>query len=399
MDDLRSPWPIALLVDRRPPWAHRGSGLVWCETGSELAVLARAGRVRAAVVDALLAGLDTELLALIRRSGVVVVIDGRDGAARRWQATATSVVGALPADEASLVAAVEEAESAARTWVRPNPPRPPAALITVLAAPGGDGTGTATSLARSLATTRDGSSTVVLADLTLDAPHRALHGFAPDRPGLPDLVEAGRFGPPPATSPRAGHLTTQGYRLVPGLLRHHDWVMVGDHAAERALDAVRTGADLVVAHVDRDLEGETDTGSFDIEDRNVLARTAVRAADLVAVAAGSDRSGRLGAIGTLGALARFGVPHERIIVVFPGGRWSVRRGGRRTSNQILTRRDDGRPDPRLSTAILAHLDAASSVREREAPARGAPQPIVPGTLGHWGQDIDGWITPRVPQQP
>ncbi|WP_421119673.1 hypothetical protein ACE2AJ_20305 [Aquihabitans daechungensis] len=391
-----------LLAPHRPAWlADRAAGIVWCETASQLAVLARHGAVRAAVVDALLAGLDAEVIGLVRRACPVLVVDDR-GPSDRWVAAGASVIPAMPGDQGSLLAAVERAESAARNSMPTGAPsRRRGVLLTILAAPGGDGTAGATSTARALAATGTGPGPVVLADLTLDAPHRALHGLTPDQPGLPHLIDAGRFGPPPPSPTiRARHPTRQGYLVVPGLLHHSDWVTVGDHAAGSALDAIRAGAELVVAHVDRDLEGETDTGSFDIEDRNVLARTAVQASDLVLVAVGSDRPGGLGALAVLDALARFGVAHDRIAVVRPAGRrpWPAA-GGRLRSPQILQLRHGARPDARLAAAIRARLAAVGPADGSQRSDGNEPRRIVPGSLGSWGHDIDGWITPNVPQQP
>ncbi len=357
--------------------------------------------MRAAFIDALLADLDTELVGSVRRACPVVVVDPV-GTAARWETAGASVLANLPADESSLFAAVQAAESSTQCWPPRDEPTPDGAdLLAVIAAPGGDGTAVAAAIARSLVATGIRPGPVVLADLTLDAPHRSLHGLTPDRPGLPELIEAGRFGPPPpALARRAQHPTGQGYLLVPGLLRHQDWVTVGDRSAPSALDALRSSSALLIAHVDHDLEGEAETGSADIEDRNVLARTGVRTADLVVVASGSDRAGRLGVIVTLGALARFGVPHDRTVVVRPGGRWSRRRASRRpTSSQILLLAGSERPDARVGTAIRARLAASGPRTAPGSIAEPDPQPIVPGTLGHWAQDVDGWITPRVPQQP
>lgn len=66
--------------------------------------------MRAAFIDALLADLDTELVGSVRRACPVVVVDPV-GTAARWETAGASVLANLPADESSLFAAVQAAES------------------------------------------------------------------------------------------------------------------------------------------------------------------------------------------------------------------------------------------------------------------------------------------------
>lgn len=410
-----APSTIAVATIRPPAWATTAPPeLLWCATPAEVVVLARHGRLRAAILDALVARLDPGLLAVVRRACPVLVVDGRPPA-DRWEALGAVVLRHPPASAAEAVISVERAE---RTWRTHHGASTPlvepgrgGSLVAVLAAPGGAATPTTVAVAGSLADVAAPDRTVVLADLSLRAPHRAIHGIADEHAGLPELLEASRFGPPPPASIiRAIHVVDRRYRVVPGLAHHHDWVLAGEAAAASALDGLRSAADLTVAEIDADLEGERDTGSFDIEDRNVLARTAVRAAAVVLVAAGSDRYGRLGAIAALTSLARHGVPHERTVVLLATGRVEPRPLGRRRrmgrrggvrrvgAGQVLAVRGD-QADRALGTALLARIaqvgpgDAASSRRSVH------PRPIEPGELGHWGQDIEGWMTPRAPQQP
>jgi hypothetical protein len=388
--------------------------LLWCATPAEVAVLARHGRLRAAIVDALIARLDPGLLAVVRRACPVLVVDGRPDA-RRWEALGAVVLRETPPSATEALASVERAEASWRSApgaaVKRLEPVRRGSLVAVLAAPGGSATPTAVAVAGSLADATTPARTVALADLSLRAPHRALHGIGSEHAGLPDLLEASRFGhPPPASILRSIHVVDRGYLVVPGLEQHHDWVLAGDVAAARALDGLRATVDLTVAQVDPDLEGEIDTGSFDIEDRNVLARTAVRAADLVLVAAGSDRYGRLGAIAALTSLARHGVPHERTVVLLATGRVDARRlrgrlqpgrgrhGHPIDSGQVLAVRRD-RADRALGRALLARIAEVGPGDATSSRADAHPRPVESGELGHWRQDIEGWMTPRAPQQP
>jgi hypothetical protein len=356
--DPLHPAAVAVLARRRPPWLPDGPiEVIWCATSSELAALARSGRLRGAVVEGLLVELDPELVSLVRAWCPVVVIDAPPARAR-WAELGAATLPHLPADLDGLRRALAEAGTVRRPPPRGAPDVGRAALVALLAAPGGNGASTAVTLAGSLVLAGAGSR-VVLADLTLDAPHRALHGLAVDRAGVPELVRSARFGAPPSAAVRGAlHPTAPGYRVLPGLLRHHDWVTVGEGAATRVLAAVRHEAEVVVAHIDRDLEGEPDTGSYDIEDRNVLARTTVRTSDLVVVAAGGDRSARLGLVAVLGSLAAHGVPHGRTIVVMPRApsRRAVPAPGPRADHVLRVRPD--RADRRVGRTIIERLRAS-----------------------------------------
>lgn len=374
-------------------------------------MLARDGRLRAALIEAGAGGIDPHLIGFLRGRCTVVVVDGRP-TRPAWEAIGATVLLETPPDEASLQAALDRAD---RGSPRPGPtggaPAAEGAIIAVIAASGGGGATTATALARALAATRsdlagsgDGGG-IVLADLTLDAPHRALHGLDPDRTGLPELVESSRFGAPSAV-PVAGalHSLGPGLALLPGLRHHHDWVSVGEAAASSVLRALRAHAEVVVAHVDRDLEGESDTGSYDIEDRNVLARTAVRAADLLVLAGRGDSAGQHGLLAALAALEAFRFAPERTLAVETTTArmaWRNRREANPPGLQVLQRREGDRADLWLGRALRTRLALAGAAPApvTATPASGEPQRVVPGTLGHWAHDIEGWITPRVPQQP
>lgn len=257
-----------------------------------------------------------------------------------------------------------------------------AQLIALVEAPGGPGARTATALARSLAAPR-APGAVLLADLSLDAGHRSLHGIDAAAHGVGELAASCWFGPPPAGSlPPLAQRTASGYDLVPGLRRHHDWVGVGARSADALLEALRHGPDVVIAHVDRDLEGERDTGSCDVEDRNVLARSTVRAADLVVVAGDIDRFGRHAVLATVVALAAFGVAPERTLIVTAGVPWTAGRPPPWLLQRTVraTHRVRLRSRRRLVDAVTAALLAAG---HRPPPPfiEQEPQPIVPDPLG------------------
>lgn len=273
---------------------------------------------------------------------------------------------------------------------------------------------------------------VVLADLTLDATLQTVHPVGPGGRGVGDLIDsAGDLDPSAVGSAPGG----RRYRYVPGLSRHRDWIRLRSDAAERALGALRASAAVVVVAVDPDLEGEADTGSFDIEDRNLLARLGASTADVVVSASSATRIGLGAQAGVLRALADLGVATDRTwaVLATTAGR---RPAGRRAAAQLLAgvgaasadriawvrapsdgssghrwgrwgrrQRSELPPLPRRSVRSLADLAVAVLERPGEpAPtnrrASDVAQLLLPGELGHWvGDDDPGWITPRVPQQP
>lgn len=368
---------IALVAARAPAWLQpRAPGTVWCRTTAEVLVLAQQRALRAVVLDRAVPGVDAHLIGALRRTCPVLVI----GAPGRswWSAAGAAAVPALPDGPSALEAAVLRAEAHHHQTPGASGAGPGrGALVAVVGAAGSRAVDASETIARSFAGVPQ-AAPVVLADLTLDAPHRARHRLSRRSPGLPELVAASRFGPlTDADVAAALHPVAGGHRVLPGLHTHADWVSVGPQAAETVLTAVRARATTVVAHVDPDLEGEAETGSFDIEDRNALARTSVAAADLVLVVPARGQTARTGADAVLAALSRFGTAPERIAVI-SGHRWLVGPAVR----TLLARKRASAP-----------AEAAAPVSHQE------PRRIVPGTLGHWAQDIDGWITPSVPQQP
>jgi len=128
-------------------------------------------------------------------------------------------------------------------------------------------------------------SSVVLADLCLDADLAMLHDAGDVGPGVQELVEAHRSGRPTATQVVAATHAVQvrGYHVLLGLRRARGWAALRPRSFEAAFDGLQRAFDFVVCVTDVDLEGEDEGGSAGVEDRNVMARTAVERADVVFV--------------------------------------------------------------------------------------------------------------------
>lgn len=417
----RTPW--FGLVGR---WATSGSApieFIRCVSREEVQAQLASGRgCSALLVDGGSHDLDRDLVDLARAAGAAtIVVD--DGTVRRdWTALGAGAV--LPADlsrgdlTAALAAHATPLARGATTLrqVLDGAGEP----IEDLAGGGagnagsrwisvvGAGAGTsvlAMALAQALGDRRQPGS-VVLADLALDADQAMLHAAPDIVPGISELVEAHRAARPAPQQVRDLTFAVDGrhYHLLLGLRRHRDWSALRPRATEAALDGLGRAFELVVADVDGDLEGEDDCGSVEVEERNGLARTAVRRADVVVAVGTGDLKGVHGLVRLLCRLRQFGIPAERLVPVVnraprqPRARAELTRaiagltGGLddagvagtlftpnvRRLDAIL--RDGGRlPDQLgggLSRAVLAVLD-------RCGPAGATAEPVAvrPGELG------------------
>jgi hypothetical protein len=185
---------------------------------------------------------------------------------------------------------------------------------------------------------------------------------------------------------------TDRHRLLTGLRHPRDWAALSPPAVDAALVGLRAAFGVVVADVDDDLEGRSDTGSNDLEERNGLGRATVRTATAVVVVARGDLLGVHRLCHHLRALTTHGVDPRRITVVANGARRRAPtpRSLRRDLTALLdrplsdpglitvphlpsleARRRDARPPaPRLLKA-LAGLD---HLVERNAPDPPAARP-------------------------
>lgn len=387
-----------------------------------LAHLASDQPFSALLVDAAVAGVDRDLVdAAARRGCATFVVD--DGAHRRdWQALGAVAVlpslfdrehlssllagHALPVDELTGPVADPAGATAA-------PPSPDGLLVAVTGS-GGSGTSTvARALAQGFGRARRGE--VLLADLALDADQAMAHDTGDVVPGLQELVEAHRSAAPGPDVVRSHTWTADHlpYDLLLGLRRHRDWAALRPAALDAALASLRRAFPVVVADVDADLEGERETGSPDVEDRNGLARRAVTSADLVVVTARGTTHGLHRLVGVLHDLGHHGIPAPRRQVVLVGvPRRPVRRAALVAAVHELTTTtgaDGPLPPPLfvphradleavvldggalpdalvepLTAGLSATLDGLGDRPDRSPHADG--EPVAPGSIGGWWLD-------------
>jgi hypothetical protein len=288
----RSPWFAE--VGRWATSAALPVEFVKCVSVEELRARLGSGRAfSAALLDASLPGIDRDLVDLARTAGcpVLLVDDGRSG--RDWLELGAAAVldpafgradlhdalrgHAQPIARGELASAVPSGTAAAGGWQ--------GHLVAVTGVPGAGTSTVAAALAQGLGDDPRHAGVTLLADLALEAHQAVLHDAGDVVPGLPELVDAHRFGQPSIDDVRSltFDVADRGYQLLLGLRRHRDWTTVRPRAAAAALASLRRSYRVVVADVDADLEGDDDVGSADVEDRNTLARTAVSRASVVLV--------------------------------------------------------------------------------------------------------------------
>jgi MinD-like ATPase involved in chromosome partitioning or flagellar assembly len=380
----------------------------------------------ALLVDGGLPGVDRDLLELAREHGCapIVVVDG---STRDW--SAIGAADTLPTDfgrtELEAVLA-ERATPIGRAddlpgQVEVDADRGPGFRARVVAVTGPGGTGrslVAMAVAQGAASDPGHADTVVLADLALHADQAMLHDARDVIPGVLELVEAHRSGAPSPEDIRSltFDIVTRRYRLLLGLRRHRDWTALRPRALRSALDGLRRSFTLVIADVDDDLEGETTTGSADVEDRNLLARTTIGAADVVVVVGNPGAKGAHSLLRVVRECIAAGVSPERIVPVVnraPRNRSARTEIGRAVS-ELLAASNPGQPvlSPvflperkqlddvvrdgvalpesfvaPISQAVQARLEA---VEDRSpCPAFDEPVLVEAGSLGSWDEEVAG----------
>jgi hypothetical protein len=288
------------------------------------------------------------------------------------------------------------------------------ALVAVTGVAGAGASTLAAALAQGLGDDPRNAGMVVLADLALHADQAVLHDAGDVAPGLPELVDAHRMGQPSIDDVRGltFAVTDRGYALLLGLRRHRDWAGLRPRSLEASLASLRRAYRVVVADVEGDLEGEDQCGSVDVEDRNLLARTAVAAAAVVVVVGHGGPKGVHATVRLLGDVLEHGVAPARVVTVVnraprgPRQRAELTRaiaelgrslpGGSKLASPVFVperRRIDDlvRDGHRLPAACCTAITAAvAATLTDEPPATDAvvvdaeePVAIAPGSLGSW----------------
>lgn len=317
-------------------WANSGTipaEFVKCLSVEELRARLASGRpFSAALLDSGLAGLDRDLVDTARRTGCAVMAVADHRAQNRNHADwgLLGVAEVLPEyfDPKALLAALgAHAVMISRADALPGDPMgadggaEPApssrGLVAMVCGPGGTGASTAAiALAQGLAVDPR-HEPVLLADLALRAEQAMLHDARDIMPGVQELVEAHRTRRPPPGDVRAlaFEVDERGYDLLLGLRRAQAWSSIRTRAFEAAFASLRGAYRVVVADADADLEGEESGGSYEVEERHVMARTAASQADVVFAVGMAGMKGLHSLVRVLNDLRSFGVAPERVVPV------------------------------------------------------------------------------------
>ena len=136
-------------------------------------------------------------------------------------------------------------------------------------------------------------------------------------PGISELVEVCRSGQPTLQEVRslAYAVADREYALLLGLRRSRAWATVRPRSFAAALDALRRADKIVVADVDAEVEGEDEGGSMDVEERHVMARTALSTATVVMVVGAPGMKGVHSLVRVTSEILAFGVPSASVLPV------------------------------------------------------------------------------------
>ncbi|MDQ1427039.1 MAG: hypothetical protein QOK39_515 [Acidimicrobiaceae bacterium] len=339
---------------------------VHCPTTEAAASALAAGRRYSAVVAD---RVDTHLAAAARRAAVPVF-------------TASAVAPAdLAATLLAVAAPVPVLDRLPSLLPVPGSVMPGGGRLVAVCGPGGSGVSI---VAAAFAARSHGS--VLLADFALRADQAFLHGLDSPESGLFDLLDAARYGL--VTTGDIGDHTVAlpAGRLLPGLRRPGHWTAVSPAAFDAVLAALLESFDLVIADVTGDVEGERESGSLDVEERNHMARSTTVAADAVIVVGAPGANGTRRLTLLVDDLLDHGIDPARIVPVVNRGRGAVAPG-----------RVCGLPIPPVAISEGATLDgrllppevvrplanAVGEVLARPAAARPGPAlvPVMAGDLG------------------
>jgi hypothetical protein len=271
----------------------------------------------------------------------------------------------------SIAAALAEA------FARPSPaPDRPAALLS----PAPDRPAAPPSAGRRAAVGRR----VLLADFARRGDQAFLHGLEDPPRGLLQLVDCGRYRQITAADVRRHTVARSGFRLLPGLRRPGHWTAISPSGFDQLLLLLAALFEVVVADVTGDFEGEADSGSCDVEERNHMARRTAGVADIVVVVGVPGANGTRRLAQAVDDLLNLGVDPARIQPAFRHGlAGSSRICGLPAAAVELAYLADA-PRRRLPNKTVRPLVAALTDRLSRLPVadhRPSLVPVVPGTLG------------------
>jgi len=415
----RSPW-----FREVAQWANTGAvsaEFVKCVSGEEVRARLASGRpFSALLIDSTLPALDRDLIDTAGQVNCPVIVVGDVRPGRDWIVLGAAALLSDHFDRKDLIEAL-----AARAHMIGRADRAPAAAsdeatgwrapVVAVTGPGGTGASTvAIALAQGLSQDVRLRGSVLLADFRLRAELAMLHDARDVVPGVQELVDAFRAGHPTANEVRALTFAVpeRGYSLLLGLRRSRAWSTVRPRSFESAFAGLRCAHQVIVADVDRDVEGEDEGGSADVEERHVMARTVMAQAEAIMVVGLPGMKGLHSLIGVMTDLLDYGIPGARIVPVINraprGARWRAELAhtmaqllpafaGAGMGSPVFTperrvgealRDGVALPDGLAAPLVGAYRAAVARARS-EARRPDVPQAVRPGAVGAWTVDPAG----------
>ena len=334
---VRSPW-----FGEVARWANAAripADFTKCLTVDEVRSRLRMMPVSAVLADAATPGLDRATFdeARSRQIAVIVIADPR--AERDWATLGAAATLPPGFDVDSLLTTLEAVAepitpaaltAASRAISLPGPGEEligstdldrVGGLVAVCGRPGAGASSLAIGLAQGLAARPVNRGAVALADLALDSEQALYHDAVDLVPGLEELVDAHRYGQPEPDAIRQllRPVESRRYAVLLGLRQHRGWTALASPAIHAALHGLCHSYRWVVADITADFEGEAETGSIDVEERNELARRSVALASVVVVVGDATLSGLRALPRLCRELVALGVDPEQVLPVVNRG--------------------------------------------------------------------------------
>ena len=374
----------------------------------------------ALLADAGVPAVDRDLVSAAARADCAVVVVEDKRVRRDWAALGAAATLPPDFDRDQLLGvllqhAVQVGQPVDQAMAEAQPANTDHCVVVAVTGPGGTGASTAAiALAQGAAAEARGHSRVLLADLCLRAEQAMLHDVGDVAPGLQELVDAHRFGSLAVSETRAlaFRIAERRYDLLLGLRRARFWSALRPKSIDAAFESLMAAYGTLVCDVDADLEGEDESGSLDVEERNGLSRLAVQRADVVIAVGAPSMKGLHSLAVTVGGI-RTAAPDAAVLAVVncaprsPRGRAEITSAlhqltsgaspGRQVYGPVfLPERKvdsllrDGAPLPaplvQSLTRAVGALIAEGARRERAVPP---PPAVRPGSLGTWAEPATG----------
>lgn len=387
-----------------------------CVSAQELRARLSTGRPwSAAVLDGGLSAVDRDLLAAVREAGAVPLVVEAAGVATDWPAIGAAGVLPSPFGRQQLLELVQATASAVGPGAivpeehhDAETTMPRLATVVAVCGPGGTGASTcAIAVAQGLVA-KDSHRPVVLADLCLRADQAMLHDARDITPGIQELAEAHRSQRPTIDEVHAHtySVVERGYHLLLGLRQARHWTTIRPRAFEAAFASLRSAFATVVCDITAEFEGEDSTGSLDVEERNVMARTAVSRASAVLAVGRPGMKGLHSLARVLRDLGDAGVSDSRVCPVVvdaprtPRSRAQIARllneltGGAAHATPVFVPsrgvedvlRDGVALPAAVTTPLVGGFRATMERAGELAAAATEPRLVVPGTVGSWSAE-------------